>query len=321
LVRQLADHPRRSAFPSDDLEDRVERQHITSRFRFTEAGFFCILFLLPIQKNTFVKIILTLLTFVTITVGLSQEFESDLFLSLKTSSLHNFWKSGKKTMNVSTLRKSKDKGIVEETFTTYRKGKINPNKINFNIKYSEYFVLEDRKKSLGKYEFDENERLYRYERTDFDNRNQRTYTMYHFYYYTEDILSREDIRTKEYVGQGSVEQDTVVYRDSIIYKVSKEGEKYKQENLSDPGVYSTYEMKNGDVLYKTNYFEGFHEIVTYTIDSKGHLVKIETKLIGEDGNSISTRTDLHYSIEGLLTETKFYDEKEELLERKVYSYK
>ena len=100
-------------------------------------------------------------------------------------------------MTVSTQRNSKKNGVVEETVSTYRKGKINPNRINFNIKYSEFFVVEDRKKSLGKYEFDETERISRYERTDFDNRNQRMFTFYHYFIYDNNdnyLLNRENQR-------------------------------------------------------------------------------------------------------------------------------
>lgn len=224
-------------------------------------------------------------------------------------------------MTVSTMRNSKDKGIVEETSTTYRKGKINPNKINFTTKYSEYYVVEDRKKSLGKYEFDENNHIIRYERTDFNNANLRLYSMYHYFIYEKDFIARENIRTKEYIGLGSVEQDTVTYHDSVLYKVASEGEQYRIDNLSDPGVYTMYEMTGDEVKSKTINFEGFHEIITYTFDSKGHLVKVENKLVGEDGNSITTYTDLHYNMDGLLSETKFYDEKNVLLERKEYTYK
>ncbi|MCB9224289.1 MAG: hypothetical protein R2780_09015 [Crocinitomicaceae bacterium] len=268
------------------------------------------------MKNT----LITLLLVSFYLTSNAQEFESDLFLTLKSSTVHQFWKSEKKTLTVTTYRNSTNEGVVEESETSYKKGKINPNRINYNIKYTEYFVLEDRKKSLGKYEFNENNELFKYERTDFDNRNQRTYTFYHTFYYESAIVSRENIKTKEYVGQGSVELDTIVYLDSVIYKVAAEGANYRQDNLSDPGVYAIYELQNEEVITKTNYFEGFHEIVKYHYDSKGLLVKVENILVGEDGNSITTYTDILYTIDGLVTETKFYDEKDKLLERKVFTY-
>lgn len=256
-----------------------------------------------------------------------QEFESDLYASLKSSSLHIFMASEKSKMTISTQRNSKKNGVVEETKTTYRKGRINPLKINFNIQYSEFYVVEDRKKSLGKYEFNEANEIMRYERTDFDNRNQRIVTFYHYYYYNQDILEHEDIRIKEYVGQGSVEMDTVVYLDSVIYAVKSITNGLDQENLSDPGVHTEYELNAGNVSKKTNFFFGFNEEVKYTYDSKKHLVKIENTLTNEEkdanGNqkSIKTRTELHYSIDGLLTEAVFYDENSEMLERKIFTYK
>lgn len=246
--------------------------------------------------------------------------ESDLFAALNQSSLNDFMQSEKSRMTVTTYRHSKKHGTVEETTSNYRKGKINPLKVNFNIKYTEFYVLEDRKKSLGKYEFKDGA-IFKYERTDFDNRNARMYTMYYNYIYKNDIVERENIRTKEYVASGSVDMDTVVYRDTVLYKIAEAEQGFRQDNLSDPGVYAIYEIVDGQLLSKTNYFEGFNEKLTYQYDSKGHLVKITTKLTGEDGNSITNRTELHYSMDGLLTESKFYDQNNAVLERKVYEYK
>lgn len=250
----------------------------------------------------------------------AQEMESDLFMALNESALHDFHGSEKTRMTVSTYRHSKQHGTVEETTATYRKGKINANRVNFNIKYTEFYVVEDRKKSLGKYEFKDGQ-IFKYERTDFDNRNARMYTMYYNYLYTDDIVKRENIRTKEYVASGSVDMDTVVYRDTVIYEVAEAANGYRQDNITDPGVYSMYVVIEGKLKTKTNYFEGFNENITYTYDSKGKLVKILTVLTGEDGNTISTRTELSYSMDGLLTETKFYDNNDAVLERKVYAYK
>ncbi len=251
--------------------------------------------------------------------------ESDLYLALNSSALHNFKASEKTKMIVKTLRNSKKNGIVEETSSTYRKGKINPLKISFNTSYTEFFVLEDRKKSLGKYFFNEKNQIRKYERTDFDNRNQRAVTFYYYYTYSSDVLQREFIRTREYVGQGSAEQDSVIYLDTTQYAVKNIDKGFHQDNLSDPGVYAEFFTDQKKLISKTSYFPGFNEEIKYTYDSNGHLVKIETNLINSaevDGKkSITTRTELQYSIDGLLTETIFYDEFEKVLERKVYAYK
>ena len=247
--------------------------------------------------------------------------EDDLFATLNSSSLHIFTSSEKNKMTIRTYRNSPKNGIVEETTSNYRKGKINPLKINFNIHYTEFYLLEDRKKSLGKYEFNENNEFFRYTRTDFDNRNQRSVTFYHHYYYTNSIVKREDIRIKEYVGQGSAELDTIVYKDSVIYKVTGENNDYNQENLTDLGVNITYALDNGKLNSKTIKFDGYDETESYTYDSKGHLVKIENVLTTDEGNAVKTRTEIHYSIDGLITESIFYDEKDEMLERKVFTYK
>jgi hypothetical protein len=252
------------------------------------------------------KVLLALLSIFGL-FSFSQEMEDDLFATLSSSSLHIFKNSEKTKMTIRTYRNSPKNGIVEETTSNYRKGKINPLRINFNIHYTEYYILEDRKKSLGKFEFNENNEIYRYERTDFDNRNQRSVTFYHFYYYTDAIVSREDIRTKEYVGQGSAELDTIVYKDSVLYKITGENNDYNQENLTDPGVNISYSLEDGKLKNKT--------------DSKGHLVKIGNTLTTDEGKEVTTRTEIHYSIDGLITESIFYNENNELLERKVFTYK
>ena len=250
----------------------------------------------------------------------AQEYESDLFESLNMSSLHLFHSSEKKTMTVTTYRNTADEGNVIETETIYRKGRINPERINFNIKYTEHYAVEDRKKSLGKYEFRDG-RLFKYERTDFDNNNARLYTLYYDYYYQKEILTRENIRTKEYVASGSVDFDTIVYRDSVLYEITEANTGYKQNNLMDEGVYTLYEIDADKLMSKTTHFEGFTEKVTYTYDSQGRLVEIMNVLTNDEQGSATTRTELHYSMDGLLDETKFYGEDGKLLERKEFDYK
>ena len=130
-----------------------------------------------LNYNSVNRTLLTLI-FTQCFFSFSQEFESDLFPSIKSSTLHIFMDSDMSKMTISTLRNSKKHGVVEETKSTYRKGKINPLKVNFNIHYSEFYVVENRKKSLGKYEFSAGKEIIKYERTDFDNRNQRLYTFH-----------------------------------------------------------------------------------------------------------------------------------------------
>ncbi|MEO9534316.1 MAG: hypothetical protein ABJF27_13570 [Crocinitomicaceae bacterium] len=253
--------------------------------------------------------------------------ESDLYLALNTSALHKFRASDKSKMKVETFRNSKKNGIVKETTATYRKGRINLLRINFNIIYTEFFVLEDRKKSLGKYEFNNANEIRKYERTDFDTKNRRAYTLFYNYKYTNSIVNREFIRTREYIGNGTVEQDSVVYLDSVLYEVKPISNGQDQHNLSDPGVYTSYEIKEGKLLSKTNNFPGYTEKITYTYDSKNQLVKIENVLTntstegGSEQSTITTHTDLHYTMDGLISEAVFYDQSNEVLERKVYTYK
>lgn len=253
--------------------------------------------------------------------GSSQEFDSDLFSALNYNSLKLFKESEMSKLTVTTYRKSEDAGQnVVETIATYRQGKFNPERINYNIKYTEHYAVEDRKKSLGQYEF-KNGQLFKYERTDFNNRNARMYTLYSNFNYENDIVLRENMRTKEYVASGSVDFDTIVVRDTVIYEVSEAPGGFRQDNLSDPGSYTVYEVADGKLMKKTSYFEVFEEVTTFTYDSKGHLVKIITVLSNDEGGTSTTKTELHYTMEGLLDETKFYDDTGDLLERKTFEYK
>jgi len=225
------------------------------------------------------------------------------------------------SMSVVTFRSSKNLGLVEEHTTTYRKGKINPERVNFTTAYTEFFLLDDRKKSLGKYEFDSNSDIFRYERTDFDQRNIRTYTYYHYYVYLNSIVQREQIRTKEYIGSGSVEVDTVVTMDSVIYDVSAVDQGFRQQNLSEGGAICVYYIDGNKLIKETSSLTGFSEETTYMYDTNNQLVTIQKTLIGDDGQRISNFTKIQYSIAGLITEVNFFDQNNELLEKKVFTYK
>ena len=247
--------------------------------------------------------------------------ESDLYASLNNSSLAIFMKTEFNTMNVVTYRTSKNLGLVIENETTYRKGKINTNRINFTTSYTEYFMLDDRKKSLGKYELNSNSDIYKYERTDFNQRNIRTYTYYHSFTYYKSVVVRELIRTKEYIGTGSVEMDTVVTIDSVNYKVTDTENGLRQENLSEGGVITDYLIENNKLLKEISALTGFSEENTFVYDANGQLVTIENNLIGEDGQRIKNYITIRYSIDGLITEVILYDQTDAVLEKKVFTYK
>ncbi|UKN03298.1 hypothetical protein K6119_07195 [Paracrocinitomix mangrovi] len=250
----------------------------------------------------------------------SQEMESDIFGTNTQNNLILFKTSEKTKMEVTTYRNSKTKGTLEETSATYRKGKINPDRINFSIKYTEHYIVEDRKKSIGKYDITEG-KIRHYERSDINTKNIKMYTWYYYFTYKNDVVLKETNRFKEYSGIGSIDMDTTVTKDSVIYEVLDENNQYKQNNLSDPGVYAIYEFKDDKLISKTSYFEGFNEKVVYVYNNQNQIAQIENILTGEDNNQIKTRTELNYDNEGLLIESKFYNELNELLERKVFSYK
>ncbi|MBK9193208.1 MAG: hypothetical protein IPM77_17850 [Crocinitomicaceae bacterium] len=251
----------------------------------------------------------------------AQEMDSDLFAVLNNSSLSVFMKSAYTTMEVTTFRASKQQGLVEEYTTTYKKGKINPDRINFTIVYTEFYLLEDRKKSLGKYELNGNYDITKYERSDFDSRNLRTYTFYHSYYYKNSVVNIERIRNKEYIGTGSVEVDTVVTLDSVIYKLDIQEKQIIQTDLAPGGAVTTYLIEGGKLISKISTLTGFAEEDKYSYDAKGQLASIETALVGEDGQRISNLTKIHYSMDGLFSEVIFQDQNGEVLEKKTFTYK
>jgi hypothetical protein len=251
----------------------------------------------------------------------SQEMESDLYATLSDNSLAIFMRSVYSSMNITTYRMSNKEGLVEEFSTSYKKGKINPERINFTTTYTEFFILEDRKKSLGKYELNSQNEVYRYERTDFNSRNLRTFTFYHYYTFSESVVRREFIRIKEYIGTGSVEMDTVVTKDSIIYNVEKVNTSIHQKDLSEGGSTTVYQIENGKLVKKSNQLTGFSKEEIFSYDAKGQLASIEIILSGEDGQQLSNLTKIHYNQEGLITEVLYLDQSGAILEKKVFTYK
>lgn len=265
--------------------------------------------------------ILSLLLLTATTLTTAQEMKDNLFPTLNSSSLHLFYQSGKKTMIVASHRHSQKHGMVLETTSTYRKGKINPQRINFSVKYTEYHILSDNKRSLGKYEFGEDNKIIHYERSDFNNRNIRKWAYRHDYEYKHDILSKEKMITVEYLNEASVEADTAEYWETFNFDVEEQDGLYNQHPHEDQSVYTKFEMKSDRLHAKTNHFEGFDERDEFFYDDEGRLVKITNTLNGQDGNSIQTTTEISYNGDGLMAEVRFYDEAGTLLEKKVFSYK
>ena len=251
----------------------------------------------------------------------AQEFGDNLYATLKSSSLHKFHQSIYSKMTVSSTRKSPEFGFVEETSTTFRKGKINTHRINFSIKYSEFYVLEDRKKSLGKYEFNDAGQIVYYERTDFNNRNARTVTMKHNFDLVHDVVGKEKITIVEYLGEGSAEVDTAMYVEYVKYIVEeKEGViSQKNEELSDS--YVEYMVNETILTESSNHVERMIDITSYSYDGKNHCIKMHHKLTNEKGNSLESETRIFYNAEGLVTEVQFYDEQNDLLEKDLFTYK
>ncbi len=265
--------------------------------------------------------LLSLSMLLAFTTAISQEMEDNLYPTLKSSSLHLFHKSEKSKMIVESHRHSPDHGMVVETTSTYRKGKINPLRINFSIKYSEYYVLSDNKKSLGKYELGEDDQVVHYQRSDFNTRNIRKWAYEYDYTYSNNIVTKEKIVTIEYLNEASVEADTAEYWETFNYDIEQDGDVYNQHPHKDKSVYTKFVVTNGMLISKTNHFDGFDERYDYAYNDKNQLTRITNSLNGQDGNSIETHTDLTYTPDGLIKEAKFYNEGNSLLEKRVFTYK
>ncbi|MCH2236238.1 MAG: hypothetical protein MK078_18545 [Crocinitomicaceae bacterium] len=219
------------------------------------------------------------------------------------------------------MRKSPEYGFVEETSTTFRKGKINPSRVNFSIKYSEFYILEDRKKSLGKYEFNDQNQIVYYERTDFNQRNARTVTMKHNYDLVHDVIAKETITTVEYLGEGSAQVDTAMYVDYVNYLVEENAGTVKQQNKELEGSYTEYVVQDELLTEARNHIDQVTDITTFTYDAENRCIKMENTLTNEKGKTLSTETKIYYNAEGLVTEVQFYDETGTMLEKDLFTYK
>ena len=258
--------------------------------------------------------------FVAVSVS-AQEFEDNLFMTNHSSSLHLFNASAFTTLTTVASRNSEKDGMVIETESEFKKGSIGEGKIRFTIKYTEHYILEDRKKSTGIYHISTGQLFDKYERTDFNLRNYRTYTFEHKFQYDQEVLLKEHLRTTEFLTEGAAEVDTNCTLDSTIFRVTKDGDLLKQYPLGDATVYTSYLIQDGKLMKKTNHFEGFEEIYTYTYDGEGRLIKLENNLKDMEGKSIYNYTDIKYDGNGLVSEALFYDENKALLEKTVFTYK
>ena len=250
-----------------------------------------------------------------------QEMKDNLFATLNSSSLHLFQKSEMQKMEVTSYRSSKKLGMVIETEATYRKGNVNPNKIRYSVKYTEYYILDDRRKSIGIYEIGEDNLFKHYERTDFNSRNMRSWAYEYDYRYQDQILSAETVTSIEYLTEGSAEVDTAHYIDSTLFTIKNNAESIDQYPQEDESLYTSYIVQDNRLIRTINHFSGFDETHEYTYDDQNRLIKIENSLRDEEGRSIYTYTVLKYNNSGLISEALFYDESDSMLERKEFTYK
>jgi hypothetical protein len=251
----------------------------------------------------------------------NQEMESDLFESWTTNSLQKFIETDYKKMTVETNRSVK--GVFyTELFTTYKKSKFNQNKINYNIQYTEHYIIEDRKKSNGKIIINDSGKVVYYERTDIGPKNKLLGSVYDYYGYRNNILIYDKMRFKEYVNVGAVEFDTIISFDSLVYKIKGDAiDTLFQVDQMSEDTYSYYVIIENRLVYKTNIIMGYSEIMRYSYDVNGNMEMIVSDLVANSGDSSRNVLKLFFSKNGLLIRTEFYDKSNALLEEKIFSYK
>lgn len=264
--------------------------------------------------------IITLLSIFCTLISFSQEMEDDLFQTWSSNTISDFLNSEFKKMKVTTNRWVKGE-VVPELITTYKKSKFNPNKVNFSIDYTEYYIVEERKKSNGRYLINGEGKIYKYERTDIGEKNRMLGTFYHTYIYKKGVLLYDRIRYKEYVNVGAVEMDTIVSYDSLVYKVNRVQDTIYQIDELSKNTRTYYVLNNNQLVERNNFISGYTENLSFSYNKDGKLAMIVFKLKSNDGKSIKNVLKLTYSSKGLVDKTQFFDQTNALIEEKLFSYK
>jgi len=250
----------------------------------------------------------------------AQEFESDLFDLYYRNTIQSFWESPHNRMTISTFRVNNNVK-TEELTTTYKKSKISAFRIGFTTIYTKHYLLEDRKKSTGQFTFLADGHIRAYNRTDIDNANLLTGTIYHNFTYSNGVITADQFRYKEYIKKGAVEMDSVVTKDSLIYTVSVKNDTIYQKNTLEKETQTVYIFEGKKFIEKQNQFPGYKEIYRYTYNKDTKVEKIEITLQSDEGNESKNYYLIKYNANGLISNIQYFDNKNTLIEEKVFTYK
>ena len=241
--------------------------------------------------------ILSLLFLFIASICLSQDMEDDLFQTWSSNSMSSFLSSSFKKMTVTTNRMIKGE-VTTELVTTYKRSKFNPKKVNFSITYTDQYIVEERKKSNGRYLINENGKIHKYERTDIGLKNKMTGTIYHTYLYKNGVVLYDKMRVKEYVNVGAVEMDTIVTLDSLVYSVYDRNDTIHQVDELSKDTRAFYIVKNNQLMEKGNFINGYSENLRYTYNSAGRLEMIVYSLKSAEGNTGRNVLKIKYNSSG-----------------------
>lgn len=250
----------------------------------------------------------------------SQDMEDDLFQTWSSNTLSSFLNSSFKKMSVTTNRMIKGE-VTTELITTYKKSKFNPKKVNFSIVYTDQYIVEERKKSNGRYLIHDNGKIHKYERTDVGLKNKMTGTIYHTYLYKNGVVLYDKMRVKEYVNVGAVEMDTIVTLDSLVYSVYNRNDTIHQVDKLSKNTRAFYIIKNNQLMERDNFINGYSENLRYSYNSSGDLEMIVYNLKSDEGNTGKNVLKIRYNANGLISKTEYYDKSNALIEEKVFNYK
>jgi hypothetical protein len=266
------------------------------------------------------KILFTSTLLILIANSFAQDTDTDLFKSWKSNTLTSLMESTHKKMSVTTYRTVKGE-VKEESTSTYKKSKINPLKISFSTLYTEHYLLDNRKKSSGKYYFNNQKQITNFERTDLGQKNEVLGTFYHNYKYEHGVIKQDKNRFKKYIIIGAAEIDSLVTRDSLVYNISNKTDSIYQYDLNNPNTNIYSIVQNNQLILSHTKIGNYSENKKYHYNESGLLIMVLYILKSEAGGLSKNVLKLNYNQNQLLTSTEYYDDSNELIEKKLFTYK
>jgi hypothetical protein len=252
--------------------------------------------------------------------SISQEYDSDLIQDWSGNTMSAFLKSDFKKMNVVTTRVVNGTEVVEYE-AQYKVSKFTENRVNFTIKYSQDYVLADRKKSNGNYVINSNDnKVVHYERTDYNSKSVMVGTEFHDFTYQKGLVLFDKTRYKAYTIIGSVDIDSTVTHDSLSYLIRSKNDTIYQYNNLEENTFSYFLVKDNFILNSAIHVNGYEEVSEYKYNDKNQLVYVVTNLNSDSGDTIKNVLKIYYNSKGLINKTEYYDRNNTLVEAKHFSY-